>query len=135
MSRKDRATATLTIRGLDIAVKEQLQRQAKQNGRSMESQARSILQAAAFPGKQQVAYVKHGGLSALSLPDQTQRRLSELAQKHSRSVEDEARAILERGTRPVDAGRLIYELSREHGGFEDFELPERTGSRNLPGLS
>lgn len=135
MSRKDRTTATLTIRGLDIAVKEQLQRQAKQNGRSMESQARSILQAAAFPGKQQVSYVKHGGLSALSLPDQTQRRLSELAQKHSRSVEDEARAILERGTRPVDAGRLIYELSREHGGFEDFELPERTGSRNLPGLS
>lgn len=135
MSRKDRATATLTIRGLDLAVKKQLQRQAKQNGRSMESQARSILQAAAFPEKQQVAYVKHGGLPALSLPDQTQRRLSELAQKHSRSVEDEARAILERGTRPVDAGRLIYELSREHGGFEDFEIPERTGGRNLPGLS
>lgn len=135
MSRKDRATATLTIRGLDLAVKKQLQRQAKQNGRSMESQARGILQAAAFPEKQQVAYVKHGGLPALSLPDQTQRRLSELAQKHSRSVEDEARAILERGTRPVDAGRLIYELSREHGGFEDFEIPERTDSRNLPGLS
>lgn len=135
MSRKDRATATLTIRGLDLAVKKQLQRQAKQNGRSMESQARSILQAAAFPEKQQVAYVKHGGLPALSLPDQTQRRLSELAHKHSRSVEDEARAILERGTRPVDAGRLIYELSREHGGFEDFEIPERTGGRNLPGLS
>lgn len=135
MSRKERATATLTIRGLDIAVKEELQRQAKQNGRSMESQARSILQAAVFPEKQQVAYVKHDGLSALSLPDQTQRRLSELAQKHSRSVEDEARAILERGTRPVDAGRLIYELSREHGGFEDFELPERTGGRNLPDLS
>ena len=135
MSRKDRATATLTIRGLDLAVKKQLQRQAKQNGRSMESQARRILQAAAFPEKQQVAYVKHGGLPALCLPDQTQHRLSELAQKHSRSVEDEARAILERGTRPVDAGRLIYELSREHGGFEDFEIPERTGGRNLPGLS
>ena len=36
-----------------------------------------------------------------------------------------------RGTRPVDAGRLIYELSREYGGFDNFELPERTGSRDL----
>lgn len=135
MSRKERTTATLTIRGLDVAVKEQIQRQAKQNGRSMESQARSILQAAACSGKQQVADAEHGGISALLLPDQTQRRLSELAQKHGRSVEDEARAILERGTRPVDAGRLIYELSREHGGFEGFELPVRTGSRSLPDLS
>ena len=24
----------------------------------------------------------------------------------------------DRGTRPVDAGRLIYELSREYGGFQ-----------------
>ena len=37
-----------------------------------------------------------------------------------------------RGTRPVDAGQLIYELSREYGGFDNFEIPERTGSRDLP---
>ena len=48
---------------------------------------------------------------------------------------DEVRAILDRGTRPVDAGRIIYELSREYGGFDDFELPERTGSRDLPDFS
>lgn len=38
------------------------------------------------------------------------------------------------GTCPVDAGRLIYELSRKYGGFDEFELPERTGSRDLPDL-
>lgn len=134
---KERKTATLTIRGLDVTVKDQLQRQAKKNGRSMEAQARSILEDAAFPSKNNalVAYPKGDPISALHLSDQTQRRLEDQAQQRGHSVADEVRAILDRGTRPVDAGRIIYELSREYGGFDDFELPERTGSRDLPDFS
>lgn len=134
---KKQATATLTIRGLDVAIKEQLQRQAKRNGRSMEAQARSILEDAAFPMQANalVAYPKGDSISALHLSHQTRRRLEDQARQHGHSVADEARAILDRGTRPVDAGRIIYELSREYGGFDDFELPERTGSRDLPDFS
>jgi plasmid stability protein len=43
---QEAATATLTIRNIDAAVKERLRVRAARHGRSMEAEARSILSAA-----------------------------------------------------------------------------------------
>ncbi|OFL13484.1 hypothetical protein HMPREF2785_05415 [Corynebacterium sp. HMSC067D03] len=124
---KERKAATITVRGLNTHTKQRIQQRAKHHGRSMESEVRAILEAA--------AETTQDPLHGLRLPAETLARLEAQAKGNARSLEDEARAVLERGTRPVDAGRLLYALSREHGGFDEIVIPERSASREIPDFS
>lgn len=73
----------ITIRGLDAAVKQRLAAQAKRNGRSMEA---------------------------------------------------EARRLIDEGTKPSNLGLALYEGSREFGGA-DLEIPAREGHARVAELA
>lgn len=131
---KERKTATITVRGLDIGVKEEIQKAAQLHGRSMESEVRGILEAAASQALRPLEPASDP-LKQLRLSDEALSQLEVRARRNSRSVADEARAVLEHGTRPVDAARILYSLSRESGGFDELVIPERTAAREIPDFS
>ena len=65
--------STIVVRGLDESVKQQLARQAKEHGRSMEAEARDILTRAARRPHIGVALLRAareaGGVAGLHVPE------------------------------------------------------------------
>lgn len=72
-------------------------------------------------------------MSIRGIPAEVYERLRMQAALHSTSMEAEARNILDEGTRGRlssgdGLGTRIHQLFADVGGFDDFELPERTGT-------
>jgi antitoxin FitA len=70
-------------------------------------------------------------MSIRAIPDSVYERLRRQAAAHQRSMEAEARDLLDKGTRSTDAepgmlGSRIHRLFAEVGGFDEFEAPPRT---------
>lgn len=70
-------------------------------------------------------------MSIRAIPDTVYERLRRQAAAHQRSMEAEARDLLDRGTRsaesePAMLGSRIHRLFVEVGGFDELEVPART---------
>lgn len=70
-------------------------------------------------------------MSIRAIPDAVYERLRRQAAAHQRSMEAEARDLLDKGTRSADSepgmlGSRIHRLFAEVGGFDEFEVPTRT---------
>ena len=70
-------------------------------------------------------------MSIRAIPESVYERLRRQAAVHQRSMEAEARDLLDRGTRSSGAqpgmlGTRIHRLFAEVGGFDDFTVPPRT---------
>lgn len=70
-------------------------------------------------------------MSIRAIPDTVYERLRRQAAANQRSMEAEARDLLDRGTRSADSepgmlGSRIHRLFAEVGGFDEFEVPPRT---------
>ena len=81
-------------------------------------------------------------LTIRNLRDETKKRLRLRAAENGRSVEAEARDVLDRAVAEsphpepktgLDLIRGLMEVSKKHGGFE-LELPERGPIRGIPPL-
>ncbi|MCQ4626368.1 toxin-antitoxin system [Corynebacterium sp. CCUG 65737] len=57
-------------------------------------------------------------------------RLADQAARNGRSMEAEARAILEEATRPRNLGLALYEAAQQHGGV-DIIVPPREGEARV----
>ncbi|MFN0192095.1 MAG: FitA-like ribbon-helix-helix domain-containing protein, partial [Aestuariivirga sp.] len=72
-----------------------------------------------------------------NLDDETKRRLRIRAAENGRSMEEEAREVLRRGTASVGEGKretlwsIVREIVEPYGGFE-LEIPPRTPPREPP---
>lgn len=107
-------TVAITVRGLNRDIKARLQERAKDNGRSMEAEARDILEREARPA----------GIPLGHLSERAWQHLSTEAESSGRSIEAVAVEILERAAQRRDAAAIIHELTRKYGGFE-VEPPAR----------
>ena len=82
-------------------------------------------------------------LTIRNLKEETKRRLRLRAAEHGRSLEAEAREMLDKGVAEpaapapktgLDLVRGLMEVAQKYGGFE-LELPERGPIRGIPPLS
>lgn len=70
-------------------------------------------------------------MSIRAIPDTVYERLRRQAAAHQRSMEAEARDLIDKGTRSADSepgmlGTRIHRLFAEEGGYDEFEAPSRT---------
>lgn len=116
------STVAITVRGLDREIKSRLQARAKSNGRSMEAEAREILERETRPA--------HLPLELLS--ENARSHLTELAERSGSTVEIAAVEILERASRRGDAATLMYEITRKYGGFETAPITREVETHRIP---
>ncbi|WP_437177639.1 FitA-like ribbon-helix-helix domain-containing protein [Corynebacterium stercoris] len=62
------------------------------------------------------------------------RRLAAQAKRNGRSMEAEARHLLDDGTKPPNLGLALYEASRDIGGVH-LQIPPREGRARAADLS
>lgn len=59
------------------------------------------------------------------LDESVKKRLAAQAKRNGRSMEAEARRILEDGTKPSNTAVDIFRMVRENGGIGDIPIPPR----------
>ena len=81
-------------------------------------------------------------LTIRNLKEETKAKLRQQAAKKGRSMEEEARRILDRAVNQEEAeleekgfGTFIQEIVAEIGGFNDLEIPSRSTVRPAPDFS
>lgn len=68
------------------------------------------------------------------LDESVKKRLVQQAERNGRSMEAEARRLIEEGTRPHNIALALYEATREHA-VDDFPLQPREGEARYADFS
>lgn len=135
-------TATLTIRGLDERIKEELQARAKAQGRSMEAEVRRILSEHVVGRSESLNSVLNDSVAVpknfitiSNIPPEVLHNLSDQAELSGTTLEEEALAILTRGTERLDVLQIMRDSAKEVGFMDDLEIPARTGESRAAELT